>query len=291
MTVTVSGDIEVGGMGESGSRAPCQAGAQTNEDERGEPVLTEENLAEVLRERHVRREAVFQAARYYIAERLGYPNMVDLRSDLSIIDGELGDLLAEIAGNTQVLQDMALLVLTDAWAEPAERERVLRAVDGGSGKLPGADVMIIAVTCLYGLYLVARSGERRTETTVRDARGGFVTQTIERQGALAQLLGRFSPVAQPASPAGTPPVVDPLAVGPDDQVHSILHLDIQSSTKPIEPEKTARMEWLWSALFAALRGVGLSQNQVQSEGRGDGMQVVVPGQRRARPAHRPTLDP
>jgi hypothetical protein len=231
-------------------------------------------LRDVLDRRQVRRETLYQAARYYVADRLGDPGVSDLRSDLRQLMDGADEVVAMVSADGRLLQDLSLAVLTAAWAEPGERDRVLRAVDASGGKLPVADPLLLTVMSLYGLYQVVSAGHRLEETTTIDQDGRYVTRRVDERGAIALFRDLFR--GAPGEPATTD------QAGPDDAHVSIALLDIQGSTSLRQAERLAAVSWLRSTLDTALMGLGLDPADprlLQIRERGDGYQVVAPERR------------
>src|SRR6185312_7415607 len=109
-----------------------------------------QSLRELLEEQQLGSETIYQAARYYLAERLNDPDPDDLLAQLATVMDDPDKAYTTLSGDSLVLENTALLVLSQAWDEPDERERVLRAIRGATGKLPVTDPSLIAIVCLYG---------------------------------------------------------------------------------------------------------------------------------------------
>ncbi|MFC7529759.1 hypothetical protein [Actinoplanes sp. GCM10030250] len=236
--------------------------------------MIENGLAETLRERGVRRDAVYQAARLYVADRLGYPDPRHLAEAFGHLGDDALSLPAEISGDARQLLDLARCVLAEAWDDPAERPRVIRALDGASGRLPAADTLMIALTALAGLHLLSRDSHR-VEKSEHDAEGRLVSRTVETENLLA-LWMRRNRVRTPAATAPAAPMVSSEPGEPADRMFSIVTIDIQGSSGVVERPAIERRAFVRDLLTSTLRRAGMDPGRLQFDDRGDGHHVAIP---------------
>jgi hypothetical protein len=226
------------------------------------------DFADLLNDRKITREMIFQSARRYTLERLAEPDPNDLHSDLVLMGADAGRLTDELAADGPGLQEVALAVLTAAWQERAERPRIVRCLDDVSGRLPVTDSFGMAVMLVYGLHLLLRTGSNTEETTQRRPDGTFITCRTSQKGALALILKALARdrVEPPELPARTPA----------EAHHTLILLDIQDSSALPEPERLVAVGRLKQVLRDAFEPVGIPFDRAQPNGRGDGYQFAVP---------------
>ncbi|MGI8333743.1 hypothetical protein ACRYCC_27665 [Actinomadura scrupuli] len=151
-----------------------------------------QTLADLLNTADVDRDSVHQAVRYYLGERLDDLPPDEMRSEL---DGAVGDeavdaLLRQLTDSESLLDQASLLFLTSSYAEPGEREVVAAAIDQAKTKLPVVEAGLIALVCLYGMYLVATGGVRKSEkSVVRKPDGSFEERTTVEYSEPGNLIG------------------------------------------------------------------------------------------------------
>lgn len=225
----------------------------------------EQGLRDFLEEREVRAETTYQAVRYYLAERLRDPDPDDLLAQLSTVMDGPEDAYATLAGNGLLLENAALLVLSQAWDDPSERERIRRAIDGATGKLPIIDPNLIAIICLYGLYLVAPR-VRIDETIIRNREGHLETRRIVEYGPLAPLMRISGNRDTTPVPAGWPV----------QAWRSIVLVDIQDSARVNDYQQVQRRAWLLDTLRDATGKLRLYWDELDPADRGDGVRLLVP---------------
>ncbi|MEV0251892.1 hypothetical protein AB0H76_35255 [Nocardia sp. NPDC050712] len=159
-----------------------------------------QTLADVLNARDVDRDSVHQAVRYYLGERLDDRTPDEMRAELAQHGGEesVTNILRQLTGSEALLDRASLMVLASSYAEPGEQDRVVAALDQAKAKLPVIEVGMIALACVYGMYLIATGGIRKSETiVVRKPNGAFEERsTVEYTepgniiGAILELLQR-----------------------------------------------------------------------------------------------------
>ncbi|MGQ0778746.1 MAG: hypothetical protein ACT4NY_30750 [Pseudonocardiales bacterium] len=223
----------------------------------------EPSLRDLLEERQIRSETIYQAVRYYLAERLHDPDPDDLLAQLATVMDDPDDACATLSRDALLLENAALLVLAQAWDDPAERERVRRAIDGATGKLPVIDPDLIALICLYGLYRVSRA--QIVETIIRGRDGSLVMRRVVEYGPLAALLRISGNRAAPV-PAGWP----------SEASRSIVWVDIQGSARVNAYQQAQRRDWLLNTMRDAVGRLRLRWEDLDPADRGDGVRLLVP---------------
>lgn len=222
-------------------------------------------------ERQLRTETLYQAARYYLAELLDYPDPDDLMTKLRTDVDDADDLSVQLSKDPLLLENAALFVLSSAWQDPAERDRVRRAIDGATGMLPVIDPTVIAIMCLYALNLLLRGSGRHEETVVRNRDNSLTLRKVDEYGPLAVILGRIR-----GRTSQTPEPSSEDATVPDEVTRSIVLVDIQGSAMVPDYEQARRREWLRSTLKESTRRLCLEWSDLDPVDRGDGVRLLVP---------------
>lgn len=126
------------------------------------------SLADELNTRTVDTDGVHQAIRYYLAERLDDLPPEDMLEAMYTAAGQarVDAACADLARDPRLLEDAALVVLSAAWEDESERERVRAVLTETKDKLPVIEVGLIAIACMYGMYLLRTGGIKKSETTV-----------------------------------------------------------------------------------------------------------------------------
>jgi hypothetical protein len=156
------------------------------------------SLADELNARAVDTDGVHQAIRYYLAERLDDLPPEDMlermyeAADRDRVDAARADLMRD----SRLLESSALVVLSAAWADDTERDRLRAVLTETKGKLPVVEVGIIAIVVMYGMYLLATRGIKKYEkTTTHKPDGTFVEKEkieyINPAGALGAIVNLF----------------------------------------------------------------------------------------------------
>lgn len=228
------------------------------------------SLADALNKRGLRPDDVLRATRYYLAERLDNPAVADLRADVAEQLSDGGELTATVAGDPRLLWEAALGVLSAAWEQTGERDRILRALDDHDGKLPGADLLAMASTLVYGLYLLARTGKVTEERTTLNRDGTYEHRRIERHGAGAILLAALE--RRP----GTPEPNQPGPGLPGEGNFTVLLLDIQDSETLSEADQALATAALRDSVTGSLADLAIGGDGIHLADRGDGWQVLIP---------------
>lgn len=128
-------------------------------------------------------DSVHHALRYYLAERLDDLTPEDMLEQLRMVadPSRVDAALTGLREDARLLENGALLILSAAWADEAERDRVRAVLGETKGKLPIVEVAALAIVCMYGLHLLATGGIKKSEKTIiRNPDGSFkITETTE----------------------------------------------------------------------------------------------------------------
>jgi hypothetical protein len=139
-----------------------------------------QTLAEHLNEIHASHDVVQQALRIYLAEQTEYLPIDDMRQQLQTATGSstmVDEQLAALARSSADIEQGALVLLSDAWADPAQRDRVRAALAAANQSLPVVEAAILAVVVMYGMYLLATRGVQKETHVVRRAADGSLEET------------------------------------------------------------------------------------------------------------------
>ncbi len=157
-----------------------------------------DTLAAALNRQHADADVVHQAVRYYLAERFGDLDVDQMRQTVAERVGstQADAMVFQLIGNPGLLEQSALLILSSAWSDEQERERLASAVGDAKGKLALVEAGLLALVTIYGLYLLATGGVRRSDTTViRRPDGSYEERTVveytDPGSALGSLLSRI----------------------------------------------------------------------------------------------------
>ena len=151
------------------------------------------SLADELNARAIDTDGVHQAIRYYLAERLDDLPPEDM---LERMHDAADKARVDLTRDPQLLESAALVVLSAAWADDSEHDRLRAVLTETKGKLPVIEVGIIAVVVMYGMYLLATRGIKKSEkTTTHKPDGTFVekekieyTDPTRPLGAIANIF-------------------------------------------------------------------------------------------------------
>jgi len=140
----------------------------------------EQSLADYLNELGADADAVQQGFRHYLAEQTDDLPTEAMRQQLLNAAGDeplVQSQLIELEQSSERLEEVALLYLSEAWDDPAERDAIKAALIAATQKLPVIELSIIAIVGMYGMYLLATGGKSRTRRrTVHKRDGSFVTE-------------------------------------------------------------------------------------------------------------------
>ncbi|MBB5858149.1 hypothetical protein ACFQ05_21255 [Amycolatopsis umgeniensis] len=135
------------------------------------------SFADELNTRAIDTDGVHQALRYYLAERLDDLPPEDMLEKMYDAAGKdrVDAVHSDLTRDPRALESAALAVLSAAWSDESEQNRIRAVLTETKGKLPVIEVGIIAIACMYGMYLRTTRGIKRYEkTTTRKPDGTFV---------------------------------------------------------------------------------------------------------------------
>lgn len=115
-------------------------------------------------------ETLVQAARYYLAEVTDDLSTAEMREEVRDGAGEaaVDEALGRLENDPATLALAAREILTAAWDDADERPRVIAVIDEATTKLPVVELGILAITAMYGMWLLTTGGVRRVkERTTR----------------------------------------------------------------------------------------------------------------------------
>ena len=158
------------------------------------------SLADELNARAVDTDGVHQALRYYLAEVLDDLPPEDMLERMYETAGRdrVDSARADLVRDPVLLESAALTVLSDAWADESERDRLRAVLTETKDKLPVVEVASIAIMCMYGMYLWATGGKKKSEERTIKRPDGSFEHTVKVEwhdpfgplGALVRLFRR-----------------------------------------------------------------------------------------------------
>ena len=141
-----------------------------------------QSLLDFLTEQHVDSDGIQQAARLYLAERTDDLTKREMRQQLDQATGDarlIDTLMKKLEQDSAAVENGALVLLSWAWEEPGERERVIRAIEQAKAKLPVIEVTLIVIATMYGMYLIATGGKKKVTTWVKRREDGKLEESRE----------------------------------------------------------------------------------------------------------------
>lgn len=122
-------------------------------------------------------EKILLALRLYVAELTDDKIPSELRQDMvsGVTDASrVEPILAALKQDRGAQADAALCLFASQWQNPAEQERIVRAIKGANTKLPVIEAGLIALMAMYGMFLVTTGGRKSTKVrTIRNADGSI----------------------------------------------------------------------------------------------------------------------
>jgi hypothetical protein len=101
---------------------------------------------------------------------------------------DVDQMLYQLEGDRQYCEHSALLVLSAAWNDATQLEAIQQAF-AGAGSIDDIDLHDLAITVLYGMYLLARSGGAGLrEVVYRQADGQIVAASLDTPVSSAALF-------------------------------------------------------------------------------------------------------
>jgi hypothetical protein len=161
--------------------------------------MTDRAFEQFLDERGADADTVQQALRTWLTRRASFMTPDEMRAELDAAVGDpkaVQETLARLERDSGALESASRYVLSQAWEEPGEADRIARAVDGAKAKMPIIEVGVLAIIVMYGMYLSQTGGIKSSQTTVERSPDGS-QKTVETKvfhepaGVLASMLGLF----------------------------------------------------------------------------------------------------
>lgn len=153
----------------------------------------DQSFAEFLSAKQADHDTIQQAARYYLAELTDDLDPEDMRQEMveeAQDPAQVEPLLRTLEQDTASVEEASFLLLSAAWKDPNERERVERAVDGAKRKLDVITVGILAIVAMYGMYLLATGGVKsRTVNTTKKPDGTVETEETTEYASFTEPAG------------------------------------------------------------------------------------------------------
>jgi hypothetical protein len=136
-------------------------------------------------------ETIAHACAVYVGVQSGALTPEDMYGSLiynARSAADVDQMLYQLEGNRPYTEHAALLVLSAAWNDPAQREAIQQGF-AGAGSVDDIDLHDLAITVLYGMYLLARSGGAGLrEVVYRQADGQIVTASLDTPLSSAALF-------------------------------------------------------------------------------------------------------
>jgi hypothetical protein len=164
----------------------------------------QQSLKELLVDRKADTDTIQQATLYYLAERTDDLSPEEMRQQLIAAVGDANKVdsaLRTLENDPLLRENASLAVLSFAWEEPGEAERVQSSIDAARTQLPVIELAILAIVAMYGMYLVATGGKEAEKTrTIRKPDGSLVeekdTKWVPPTGPLNAIVSLFPGVKQ-----------------------------------------------------------------------------------------------
>ena len=139
-----------------------------------------ESFKDFLTERAVDSDTIHQAARFYLAERTDDMDEEEMKEELVRQAGDpdaVEAALRLLERDSAALENAGLALLSAAWDDPQERERVKGAIEGAKKQMPIIEIAILAIVGMYGMYLVKTGGKQRVTKVVKRNPDGSLEET------------------------------------------------------------------------------------------------------------------
>jgi hypothetical protein len=138
-----------------------------------------ETFQDFLKEIQPDADSIQQAARYYVAQRSDDLPEDEMAAEVRRALANPADADAaqrELARDSRALENAALAVLSVAWQDPNEREKVRAAFVGAKGKLPLIELGILATVTIYGMWLVVTGGVKKHRVIIQRKPDGTLVE-------------------------------------------------------------------------------------------------------------------
>ncbi len=135
-------------------------------------------------------ETIAHVCAVYIGIQSGALTPEDMYSSLIYNARNAADvdqMLYQLEGDRQYTEHSALLVLSAAWNDPAQSEAIQQAF-AHAASVDQIDLRDLAITVLYGMYLLARSDVVLREVAYRQTDGQITTASLDTPISSAALF-------------------------------------------------------------------------------------------------------
>ncbi len=135
-------------------------------------------------------ETIANACAVYVGVQSGALTPEDMYNSLiynARSAADVDQMLYQLEGDRSYTEHAALLVLSAAWNDPAQREAIRQAF-ARAASVDEIDLHDLAITVLYGMYLLARGGAGLREVVYRQADGQIVTASLDTPISSAALF-------------------------------------------------------------------------------------------------------
>lgn len=162
-----------------------------------------ESFESYLQVNGVDQDALLEAFRTYIAERVDYLPPEEMVEEMAAAAGDpsaIDDQLSALEDDTASQIAVANLVLSGAWEDPQQRVLVEELIASAKQKLPVIELGILAIVAMYGMYLYTTGGVARRRYQIQNPDGSTVEEEIEfapPSGPLKAVVGLFRPGGAP----------------------------------------------------------------------------------------------
>lgn len=127
------------------------------------------------------RDTIQQGLRLYLAERTDDLPIEEMQTVLrdAISESQWQAGLRQLTSDSELTEAAALAVLSADWEDPARRPAIRSALENARKKLPVMEALILVTPIMYGMYLLATGGKKKSKRVSRDKNGKFVSEEIE----------------------------------------------------------------------------------------------------------------
>jgi hypothetical protein len=136
-------------------------------------------------------ETIANACAVYVGVQSGALTPEDMYNSLiynARSAADVDQMLYQLEGDRSYTEHAALLVLSAAWNDPAQSEAIQQAF-ANAASVDEIDLHDLAITVLYGMYLLARSGGAGLrEVVYRQADGQIVAASLDSPISSAALF-------------------------------------------------------------------------------------------------------
>jgi hypothetical protein len=168
-------------------------------------MTSSRSFIEFLNERRPEEEKILLALRFYLSESTEDKLPREMLGEIAESVGSASQLDAavdELGKDPSAQVSIALELLAERWALPAEREKIERAFAAAATKLPVIEAALITVVSMYAMFLIANGGLRRRKRKIVRRQDGTFEDTIEEEffsplGPLQTVVSLFAAKVKP----------------------------------------------------------------------------------------------